>query len=120
MMEFMHIGLVTTEKKGKEDFVESTRVWVTNPNDHPFKVEWLRYEPDTPVSGPLRDQAHVAYRVDNLAEASKGMKVLLEPFEVGGFARVGFFQHTDGSVVEFMEYTHGATEWFKKQQGGSA
>jgi hypothetical protein len=113
-MEFMHIGLVTKEKKGEEDWVESTRVWVTNPNEHPFKVEWLRYAPDSPVAGPLRDQAHVAYRVDSLAEASKGLKVLLEPFEVGGFARVGFYESKDGAVVELMEYTRSAAEWFKK------
>jgi hypothetical protein len=114
-MEFMHIGLITNEKKGEEDWVESTRVWVTNPNNHPFKVEWLRYAADSPVTGALREQSHVAYRVDSLAEASKGMKVLLEPFEVGGFARVGFYQHTDGTVVELMEYLHGATEWFQKK-----
>jgi hypothetical protein len=113
-MEFMHIGLTTTEKKADEDWVESTRVWVTNPNNHPFHVEWLRYAPDSPISGPLRDQAHVAYRVDSLAEASRDLKVLLEPFEVGGFARVGFYQYGDGSVVELMEYTRSATEWFKK------
>ncbi len=114
-MEFEHIGLITNEKKAGEDWVESTRVWVTNPREHPFRVEWLRYEPDSPVTGPVREQAHVAYRVEDLEKASRGLKVLLQPFEVGGFARVGFYQYTDGSVVELMEYIHSATEWFKKQ-----
>jgi hypothetical protein len=46
---------------------------------------------------------HVAYRVDNIQAAAKGMKVLLEPFD-GGIARVGFYQTDDGAIVEFMEY----------------
>ena len=34
---------------------------------------------------------------------SKGLKVLLEPFNAG-IAKVGFYQTADGAVVEFMEY----------------
>ena len=113
-MEFQHIGLITTEKKAGEDFVPSTRVWVTNPREHPFRVEWLRYEPDSPVTGPVREKSHVAFSVDNLAEASKGLKVLLEPFEVGGFSRVGFYEYQDGTVVELMEFFGDRNAWFSK------
>ena len=52
MLEFSHIGLITTEPKPGEVFVEATRVWVTNFVDHPLKIEWLRFEPDSPVTGP--------------------------------------------------------------------
>lgn len=114
-MEFDHIGINTTEKKGEENWVEATRVWVTNPKEHPYSVEWLRWEPDSPITGAVREMPHVAYRVDDVEEASKGMKVLLEPFEVGGFLRVGFFQHSDGSVVEFMQYLESEDEWFGKK-----
>ena len=53
-MTFDHVGLITDEKKEKENWVESTRVWVTNPKEHPFNIEWLRYEMDSPVKGPVR------------------------------------------------------------------
>ena len=59
-MEFEHIGLITNEKKSGEDWVEATRVWVTNTKEHPFHVEWLRYEPDSPGTGPVREKSHVA------------------------------------------------------------
>ena len=114
-MKFEHIGLITNRKQAGEDFVESTRVWVTNPKEHPFHVEWLRYEPDSPVKGPVREQAHVAYSVENLQEASKGLRVLLEPFEVGGFARVGFYECQDGAVVELMEYLGHRKSWFGRE-----
>lgn len=105
-MEFNHIGLITDEKKKDESFVDATKVWVTNPHEHPFKIEWLRFEPDSPVTGPVRNQSHVSFKVDDLEEKSKGLKVLLEPFDVG-FATVGFYQTQDGAVVELMEYKEG-------------
>jgi hypothetical protein len=102
-MQFDHIGIVTTEKKPGERFVPATKVWVTDFQKHPFHIEWLRFEPDSPVTGPVRTMPHVAYRVESIVAASKGMKVLLEPFDAG-IARVGFYQTADGAVVEFMEY----------------
>lgn len=102
-MEFDHIGIVTTEKKSDEMYVEATKVWVTNFQTHPFHVEWLRFEPDSPVTGPVRVGPHVAYRVKDISEAARGLKVLLEPFDVG-FATVGFYQTEDGAIVEFMQY----------------
>lgn len=114
-MEFDHIGLVTTEKKSGELYIEATKVWVTNFQDHPFHIEWLRYEPDSPVTGPVREMAHVAYRVASIAEASQGMKVLIEPFEVP-MGRVGFYQTDDGAVVEFMEYKKEGYQWEKSEK----
>jgi hypothetical protein len=110
---FDHIGLVTAEKKEGERWVEATRVWVTSPRAHAFHIEWLRYEPDSPVTGPLRTQPHVAYRVDDVHKAIEGHKVLLAPFDVGnGFVTVAFVDH-HGTVIEFMQYGNPNEEgWF--------
>ena len=102
-MQFDHVGMVTTEKKADETFVEATRVWITDFQKHPYRVEWLRYEPDSPVTGPVREMPHVAYRVDDIEAAAKGLETLLEPFDAG-MAVVGFYQTADGAVVEFMKY----------------
>ena len=102
-MEFDHIGIVTAEKKADEIYVPATKVWVTHFADHPFHVEWVRYESDSPVTGPVREMPHVAYRVKSIEEAARGLKVLIEPFDAG-MAVVGFYQTPDGAVVEFMEY----------------
>ncbi|MDY0167118.1 MAG: hypothetical protein RBS80_11280 [Thermoguttaceae bacterium] len=106
MIEFDHIGMATEDQKKGEIYVAATRVWVTDFREHPFRVEWLRYEPDSPVSGPVRTMPHVAFRTDSIAEASKGMKCLIEPFDTP-LGVVGFFQADDGAVVEFMEYKEG-------------
>jgi len=109
MYKFNHVGFITEEPKPNEDFVCETRVWVTNPNEHPYKIEWLRFEADSPVKGPVRTQPHIAFQVDDLEQASKNMEVLLKPFDVG-FATVGFYQSSDGAVIELMEYKENA-DW---------
>lgn len=110
---FDHIGIPTETKKPGEVFVEATRVWVTSPRAHPGNVEWLRYEPDSPLSGPIRELPHVAYRTLDVQESMAGHEVLLEPFDVGdGFATVGFVL-IEGAPVEFMQYADPDEEgWF--------
>ena len=103
---FDHIGVVTNERQEGESWVDATRVWVTSPRAHPYNVEFLRFEPDSPVSGPLRTEPHVAYRVDDIEASLRGHKVLLEPFPPApdpGFLTVAFVQ-VGSAVVEFMQY----------------
>jgi len=110
---FDHVGIVTTDKKAGERWVEATRVWVTSPRDHPYHIEFLRFEPDSPVSGPLRTEPHVAYRVRNIREAIQGHDVVLAPFDVGnGFMMVAFV-NVNGALVEFMQYANPEEKgWF--------
>ena len=101
-MEFDHVGLITEEKKDEEIRVEKTKVWVTDTKKHPYKIEWLRFSEDSLVKGPVREKAHIAFRVKDLKEANKGMKGLLQPADVG-FAVVGFYESQDGALIEFIQ-----------------
>ncbi len=50
----------------------------------------------------------MAFRVDDvrqITELSRGMKVLLEPFDAG-FAVAGFYQTEDGAPIELVWYRH--------------
>ena len=107
------MGIPTSESKPGESWVEATRVWVTSPRAHPANIEWLRYEFDSPVTGPLRTEPHVAYRVPDVVAAIDQHTVVTEPFEVGaGFATVAFVE-VDGALVEFMQYRNPEEEgWF--------
>ena len=103
-MKFDHIGLINNKKMGDEILIKATKVWVTDYTKHPYKVEWLRFEKDSPVKGAVRKKPHIAYQVNDLEKASKGLKVLLEPFESIPGIKVGFYEYDDGTVVELMQY----------------
>ena len=103
MREFHHIGLPTQEKQPGEVYVPATKVWVTSPDAHPCRVEFLRFEPGPPVSGPVRDMGHIAFKTDNLKREIRGAKVLLGPFQPMPGLQVVFVLK-DGAVFEFMQF----------------
>ena len=125
---FHHVGLRTTEKQPDENFVTATRVWVTDPNKHPYRIEYLRYEPDSYLSEEFKNTPHVAWVVDDIEPWIAGKEIAIPPFEVGDppFVRVAFVWE-EGMVSEYMAFKPGAV-WFdpndagKQQagQGGSA
>ena len=104
MREFHHMGLPTDEKQPDETYVPDTKVWVTDPDAHPYKVEYLRYEPDTPVTGPLREMPHMAFKTDDLRRDIEGEEVILGPFTPMEGLEVVFIQK-DGAVFEFMQWS---------------
>jgi hypothetical protein len=111
MREFDHIGLTTTEIQPNEMYVESTKVWVTNPAENPQMVEYLRYEHDSPVTGPMRELPHIAFRVDDLDKEMEGEEIVLGPFNATDTVRVVFILK-DGVIFEFMESSEGK-DWHK-------
>ena len=103
MKAFHHIGLPTDESHPGEYYVEDTKVWVTDPRKHPYRVEYLRFAKDSPVTGPVRDMPHIAFRVDDLEGALRGENVLIEPFKPSPNFTVAFVMK-DGAVIEFMKF----------------
>ena len=101
-MEFDHIGVPAPAKRDGMRYLESKRLWLTSSGDHPYRVEWLWYEPDSPEAELIRTVPHVAYLVESLEEALAGGTVIAEPFDVFGEVRVGFIE-VDGARVEFVQ-----------------
>lgn len=104
MRIFDHIGLTATDPQPNERYVQKTKVWVTDPAQHPCRVEWLRYESDSTVPLFMQQNPHIAFHVDSIEKERVGMATLLEPFSSVAGHVVGFFQTSDGVIVELMEY----------------
>ena len=102
MREFHHLGMPTDKKRDGELWVEETRVWVKMPDDNPYCIEFLRYEPDSPTPEALKTQPHLAFRTDDLRRDIEGKNVILGPFKPMEGMEVVFIED-DGVVVEFME-----------------
>jgi hypothetical protein len=101
-VEFDHIGVPAPVKRDGMRFLESKRLWLTSPADHPYRVEWLWYEPDSPEAELIRTTPHVAYKVESLEAATAGQKMLAEPFDVFGEVRVSFIE-VEGAPIEFVQ-----------------
>lgn len=105
MFDFDHVGITTTAKQPDENWVEQSRVWVTNPKKHPEHIEFLRYEPDSTVPEIIKRNPHVAFRVAGVDEHLKqpGVAIIIPPFVVGDFLEVVFVQKHN-TIFEYMHY----------------
>jgi hypothetical protein len=112
---FDHVGIPTDEKHLEENWVEATRVWVTNPHTHKYHVEFLRFEPDTPCRWEVVNLPHVAYRVkaEDLPALLEGRDILIEPFAVDDNLTIAYVLK-DGMPVEYMVYQDHDL-WFGKK-----
>jgi hypothetical protein len=117
---FHHIGLRAFESQPEENFVEATRVWVTDPAKDSNKIEWLRYEPDSFLGDDFKDTPHVAWVVDDIGPWIEGKQIAIEPFDVGDppFATVVFVWE-DGMISEYMAFKEGAV-WFDPEDAGTS
>ena len=103
MFVFDHVGITTTMPQPDENWVEQSRVWVTNPRNHPEHIEFLRYAEGTTVPDAVRNNPHIAFRVDDLGPHIEGQEILIPPFIVGDFLEVVFIRKHN-TVFEYMHY----------------
>jgi hypothetical protein len=101
-VQFDHIGVPAPAKREGMRFLESKRLWLTSPAEHPFRVEWLWYEDCSREAELVRTLPHVAYRVESIEDAMEGHRIVAEPFDVFGDVRVSFIE-VDGAPVEFVQ-----------------
>ena len=80
-------------------------MYVSGYEDSAYKIEWMRYEPDCTIPEIVRTIPHVAFEVENLAEAIKGKKVIIPPNSPSDGVRVAFIEE-NGAPIEFIQVKH--------------
>lgn len=82
---FHHLGIPTdTPQPGERHSAQAGLYTADNPGR--FRVQWHRFDPDSPLHPLARSVPHVAFKVDDLERAIEGEEVILGPYEpVDGF-----------------------------------
>ena len=99
---FHHFGVPVDATQENETYIEGAKVYITDAEVHPFRVEYLRFEADSPMHPDVQTNSHAAFVVDSLDEAMKGQNVIIEPFDATESLRVAFI-NDNGAVIELME-----------------
>lgn len=102
-MKYHHIGIPTNVSRPNEEYLEEYKVYVSGFETSPFGVEWMRFEPDSPLPEIVRTVPHVAFEVDDLEAAIAGHEILIEPNSPSEGVRVAFILH-DGAPIEFLTF----------------
>ena len=102
-LTYHHIGIPTTVSRDGEVFLPRFGMHVVPYDTNPFGVEWIRFEPDSPIPKLVQRVPHVAFVVDDLNRALEGREILIEPNSPSDGVTVAFIVH-NGAPVEFLQY----------------
>ena len=78
-------------------------MFVSGFESSPFGIEWMRFEPESPVADIIQKKPHVAFEVDDLDKAIHGKRLVDGVTSPSKGVRVAMILH-DGMPVELMEF----------------
>lgn len=101
-LRYHHLGIPTSAPHPAERHLPEHGMWVRGYETSPYGIEWMRFDPDSPVPELVKTVPHVAFEVDDLDAAIEGKQVLIAPNSPSPGVRVAFIVD-DGAPVEFLE-----------------
>ncbi len=101
--EYMHIGIPITNKKEGMTYNEDMKLWMSNPDDYDFKIEYLKFEEDGPFPEIMHKNPHIAYKVDDAESYIKNAdQVIFGSAQISENVRI-IFIIKDDVIIELYE-----------------
>lgn len=102
-MTYHHIGIPTDVPREGEEYLEKFKMYGSGYESSPYGVEWMRFEPDSPLPELVKTVAHVAFVVDDLEASIEGKDILIEPNSPYEGVKVAFIKD-NGAPIEFLQF----------------
>jgi hypothetical protein len=102
LRRYHHLGIPTDLPREGETYLPEFGVHCAGFESSPFGIEWMRFEPDSPLPELIRTVPHIAFEVDDLEAAIEGREILVPPNSPSPGVTVAFIVD-DGAPVEFLQ-----------------
>jgi hypothetical protein len=100
---YHHLGVPTDTPRPNETYLAPFKLFVSGFDTSPYGIEWMRYEPDSPVADILKTVPHIAFEVDDLEAALEGKELLTPPNSPSDGVRVAMILH-NGAPIELIQF----------------
>lgn len=101
--EYMHVGIPITNKKEGMTYNEDMKLWMSNPDDYDYKIEYLKFEEGGPFPEIMHKNPHIAYKVDDADPyISEADQVIFGPAQLSDNVRI-IFIIKDDVIIELYE-----------------
>jgi hypothetical protein len=101
-MKYHHLGIPTAVEREGETYLPQFKMYVSGYESSPYRIQWMRFEPDSPLPELVKTIPHVAFQVDDLLQALMGKQILIEPNNPAEGISVAFIVD-DGAPVELLQ-----------------
>ena len=102
-LRYHHIGIPTNVRRENEGYLEKFKMYGSGYETSPYGVEWMRFEPDSPLPELVKTVPHVAFVVDDLQAAIDGKDILIKPNSPADGVSVAFIVD-NGAPIEFLQF----------------
>lgn len=101
-LKYHHLGIPTNQPRDEEKHLKDFKIFVSGFDSSDYGIEWMRFEQDCPLPELVKTVPHVAFEVDDIHEALKDKKVIVEPTQASSGVIVAFVEE-NGAPVEFLQ-----------------
>ncbi|KTD08511.1 VOC family protein [Legionella jamestowniensis] len=115
--QYHHMGIPTTTPREGERYSSTFKMYTSGGEHTEYRIQYHRFEDDSPLHPLIKTMPHVAFKVDNLEEAIRNKEVILGPYEPFSGYKVAMIAEC-GTPVEFIETTLSEEEiWYSEHKG---
>ena len=100
--KYHHMGIPTTEPRAGERYSSTFKMYTSGGENSEFRIQYHRFEKDSPLHPLIQTVPHVAFKVDNIDKAIAGKIVILASYEPFNGFRVAMIDD-NGTPIEFIE-----------------
>jgi hypothetical protein len=100
---YHHLGIPTDVARPGEYYLEQFKMHVSAFETSPCGIQWMRFEPDSPIHPLIQSVPHVAFEVDDLHAALAGREILTAPNSPADGITVAMILDS-GAPVELIEF----------------
>jgi len=116
---YHHIGIPTDVPRSGEQYLAQFKMYVSAFETSPCGIQWMRFEPDSPIHTLIKSVPHIAFEVDDLEAAITGKEILTEPNSPSEGVMVAMILDS-GAPVELLEFRRDVTGKIVAQVSGDA
>ncbi len=102
-LRYHHLGIPTNEEFSGSLYLPALKMTVSDHMATPYGIQWMRFDDDCTFPELVKRLPHVAFEVDDLREAIRGKKVIIEPNEPAPGTLVAFIEEA-GAPIEFLQF----------------
>ena len=100
-MKYYHLGIPTKDDLKWDAYLDNLKLHIQEYENDPFGIEWMKFEEGSPLPKIIQERPHVAFLVNDLEKATKGMKLLVPVSVPREGMKTCFIEHK-GIGIEFV------------------
>ncbi len=108
-MKYHHLGIPTKDKLKDEIHLKQLKMYVSGYGKNLYGIEWVRFEDDADFPDIVKNIPHVAFEVEDINEAIRDKKVIIEPNSPSAGVIVAFIED-NGAPIEFFQVDRSIAE----------